>query len=86
MTVTTVCFPEDDVVFVGEVGRIVGEVRRLVTSMAVDAPIVAAVEALLRESYPLAVVSPRQSMATVDGADVWYVFRDGGVVRTGDST
>ncbi len=80
VVVTPVCFPEDDVVFVGQV-------RRLVRSTAADGALHAAVEALLRESYPLAVISPRQSMAAVDGTEVWYVFRDGGLARPrGDAT
>ncbi len=37
----------------------------------------AAIEALLRETYPLAVISPRQAMAAVDGLRIWYVYRDG---------
>jgi hypothetical protein len=32
---------------------------------------------MLRGAYPLAVISPRQAMAAVDGQLVWYVYRDG---------
>lgn len=79
MVVSAICFPEDDAVFVSQV-------RQLVRATDADMPLHAAVEALLRESYPLAVISPRQSMAAVDGAEVWYVFRDGGLGRPrGDS-
>lgn len=80
MVVTALCFPEDDADFVVQV-------HRLVQATDADAPLHAAVEALLRETYPLAVISPRQSMAAVDGTEVWYVFRDGGLGRPrGDST
>jgi hypothetical protein len=37
----------------------------------------AAIEAMLRETYPLAVIWPRQAMASIDGLRVWYVYRDG---------
>jgi len=72
MVVTTVCFPRDDDAFVEQVRELVGIARK-------DAPLQAAIEALLRETYPLAVIHPRQSIAAFDGAVVWYVFRDGGV-------
>ena len=35
---------------------------------------------VLRETYPLAVISPRHELAAVDGRRVWYAFRDGSAV------
>jgi hypothetical protein len=33
-----------------------------------------------RGSHPLAVVAKRHYLAAIDGAEVWYVFRDGSMV------
>ena len=33
---------------------------------------------------PLAVISPRHELATIDGARVWYAFRDGSAVPNVD--
>lgn len=68
--VRAVCFPRED-------GAFAAHVQRLVEAVTDDEPVWAAVEALLRESYPLAVISPRLGMATVDRVVVWYVYRDG---------
>lgn len=63
------CFPRDDRDFGDHVERLVQE--------SSEEPMGAAIEALLRETYPLAVISPRQAMAAVDGQHIWYVYRDG---------
>ena len=68
--VHTVCFPREDDIFAGHV-------QRLVEAAPQDEPVWAAVEALLRETYPMALISPRLGMATVDRVAVWYVYRDG---------
>jgi hypothetical protein len=65
-----VCFPRDDPGFVERV-------RALFDGSHSDRPFAAAVQALLRESYPLAVISPRHELADLDGCRVYYVFRDG---------
>ena len=69
--VRAVCFPHDDDVFVAHVEQLID---------VLGEPMTAAVEALLREQYPLAVVSPRHQVASVDGGRVWYVFRDGAIL------
>jgi len=63
------CFPRDDHDFAVQVERLVRE--------SPEEPFEAAVEAMLRGTYPLAVIAPRQAMAAVDGQRVWYVYRDG---------
>jgi hypothetical protein len=72
-----VCFPRDD-------PRFAERVQQLVDGAAPRGPIVAVVQALLREVYPLAVVSPRHELAAIDGARVWYAFREGCVVPIAD--
>jgi hypothetical protein len=47
-------------------------------------PFAAAVQALLRETYPLALISPRHELAALDGAQLWYAFRDGSAVPNVD--
>lgn len=72
-SVSAVCFPRDDQQFARSVHVLVvlgGE------------PVMAAVQALLREAYPLAVVSARHPLASFDGRRVWYAFRDGRMVAT----
>jgi hypothetical protein len=76
-TVRAFCFPNDDVAFVRLVHEAVGW-------HADREPFDAAVEAMLRETYPLVVVSARAPMAAVDGRTVVYVFRDGRVVPHAD--
>lgn len=39
-----------------------------------EGPFTATVQARLRETYPLAGISPRHEIAAIDGARVWYVF------------
>ena len=73
--VRAVCFPRDDAAFVARV-------QQLIHPPAAEEPLLAAVEALLRETYPLARVSPRDPGAALDGKRVWYVFRDGTVLPT----
>lgn len=68
--VRAICFPRDDPEFLVRV-------EQLIVASAGD-PVQAAMEATLRESYPLAVISPRQRMASTDGQRRWYVYRDGG--------
>ena len=64
-----VCFPRDD-------GEFAARVQTLLDVSHREWPFAAAVQAILRETYPLAVVSPRHELAAFDGAGVWYVFRD----------
>ena len=71
------CFPRDD-------ARFAERVQGLVDVVGPHGPIAAAVQALLREVYPLAVVSPRHDLAAIDARWVWYAFRDGSLVPIGD--
>ena len=68
-----VCFPHDDPGFAERV-------QSLFDGSHSEEPFAAAVEALLRDTYPLAVISPRHEIAALDGGQVWYAFRDGAVV------
>jgi hypothetical protein len=70
-----VCFPRDDAGFAERV-------QRLFEGPYSEPPLLAAVQALLRESYPLAVISPRHELAAFDGGLVWYAFRYGSAVPT----
>ena len=65
-----VCFPRED-------GEFAVRVQTLLDGSQSEWPFAAAVQALLRETYPLAVISPRHEPA---GARVWYAFRDGSAV------
>ena len=65
-----VCFPRDDPGFAERV-------QILFEGSHSERPFAAAVQALLRETYPLAVISPRHEFAALDGRRVWYAFRDG---------
>jgi len=65
-----VCFPRDDEAFAARV-------QICLDGSNGDGPFPAAIQALLRETYPLAVVAPRHDLAALDGARVWYAFRDG---------
>jgi hypothetical protein len=68
-TPLAVCFPRDDREFAARV-------RTLLGGSPAEWPFAAAVQALLRETYPLDVISPRHELAALDGAQVWYSFRD----------
>lgn len=68
-----VCFPRDD-------QRFAERVQILFDGSDPARPFAAAVQALLRETYPLAVISPRHELAALDGGRVWYAFRDGSAV------
>ena len=68
-----VCFPHDDGVFAERV-------RTCLDGSHGDAPFPAAVQALLRETFPLAVISARTDLGGIDGARVWYAFRDGSLL------
>jgi len=73
-----VCFPRDDPVFAERVQILFGGSHS-------ERPFAAAVQALLRETYPLAVISPRHEFAALDGRRVvWYAFRDGSAVPNVD--
>lgn len=72
-----VCFPRDD-------PRFAERVQTLLDGSTSEGPFEAAVQALLREIYPLAVISPRHELAALDGARVWYAFRDGSMVPASD--
>ena len=65
-----VCFPLDD-------GGFAARVRTLLDGSHAEWPFAAAVQALLRETYPLAVISPRHQPA---GTRAWFAFRDGSAV------
>ena len=68
-----VCFPRDDPAFAERV-------HFLFDGFPSEQPFAAAVQALLRETYPLAVISPRHELAALDSGRVWYAFRDGSAV------
>ena len=72
-----VCFPRDDRGFAERV-------QTVLLGSHSEAPFAAAVQALLRETHPLAVISPRNELAALDGARVWYAFRDGSLVTALD--
>lgn len=59
-------------------------VQTLLDGSHSEGPFAAAVQALLRETYPLAVISPRHELVAIDGGRVWYAFRDGLVVPNVD--
>ena len=69
-----VCFPRDDAEFAAGV-------QTLREGSRCEWPFAAAVQALLRETYPLAVISPRHEPA---GVRVWYAFRDFATVPSVD--
>lgn len=71
------CFPRDDPYFAERV-------RTLIGPSATEEPMMAAVQALLRETHPLAVISPRHDLAVLAEGRVWYAFRDGSVAHTAD--
>ena len=71
----TVCFPRDDETFASYV-------QTCLDGSNGEGPFPAAIQALLRETYPLAVVAARHDLAALDGAQVWYAFRDGSMVPT----
>jgi hypothetical protein len=68
--VRAICFPRVDLTFDTHV-------RELLEAVPDRAPLWAAVEATLRETYPLALISPRMGFAALDAEMVWYVYRDG---------
>lgn len=72
-----VCFPRDDPGFAARV-------RSLLDGSSSEGPFAAAVQALLRETHPLAVISPRHELGAIDGARVWYAFRDGSLMPAVD--
>ena len=72
-----VCFPRDD-------PGLAERVPTLFDGPHARRPFAAAVQALLRETYPLAVISPRNELASLDRGSVWYVFRDGSAVPNVD--
>jgi hypothetical protein len=71
------CFPRDDETFASRV-------QTCLDGSIGNEPFQAAIQALLRETYPLAVVAPRHDLAALDGAQVWYAFRDGSMVAPVD--
>ena len=71
--VRAVCFPREDEVFVDHVRSLMG------AATSPDEPLRAAIEATLRDSYPLAVVAARHPFAALDDRPTWYVYRDGGI-------
>ena len=73
--VRAVCFPHVDVTFDSHV-------RALLAAAPDQEPLWAAVEATLRETYPLAIISPRMGFVALDTDKVWYVYRDGTYLGT----
>lgn len=72
--IRAICFPQEDSVFSHYVDN-------LVQSVADEhGPIDAAIQSLLRVTYPLAVVSARRRVASFDDGYLVYVMRDGAVV------
>jgi hypothetical protein len=71
------CFPSDD-------SRFAAHAQGLFDAWRTSEPRATAVEALLRETYPLAVVHRRHELAAIDGRRVWYAFRDGSLVPVGE--
>lgn len=71
------CFPPDDHGFAERVGV-------LIAGPSPDGPFAAGIQALLRETYPLARISPRHELGSLDVRLVWYAFRDGSVVPVAD--
>jgi hypothetical protein len=74
----TLCFPSDDDIFATYV-------QTCLDGSNGEGPFPAAIQALLRETYPLAVIAPRHDLAALDGAQVWYAFRDGSMVAPVDT-
>ena len=72
-----VCFPRDD-------GEFAARVQALLDGSHSEWPFAAAVQALLRETYPLAVISPRHELAALDGAGMLYAFRDFSALPSAD--
>ncbi len=72
-----VCFPRDD-------GEFAARVQTLLDDSDSEWPFEAAVQALLRETFPLAVISPRHELAALDGARVLYAFRDFSALPSAD--
>jgi hypothetical protein len=72
-----VCFPRDDPGFAERV-------QLLFDGPHSEGPFAAAVQALLRETYFRAVISPRHELAALDGRRVCYAFRDGSAVPNVD--
>jgi len=73
--VRAVCFPRVDATFDSHVRALLGAVPD-------QEPLWAAIEATLRETYPLAIISPRMGFAALDTDKVWYVYRDGTFLGT----
>ena len=72
-----VCFPRDD-------GEFAARVQTLLDDSDSEWPFAAAVQSLLRETYPLAVISPRHELAALDGARVLDAFRDFSALPSAD--
>ena len=68
-----VCFPLDDPGFAERVHTLLGGPH-------LEPPFAAAIQALLRETYPLAVIHARKEFAALDREQVWYAYRDGSMV------
>ena len=71
------CFPRDDHGFAERV-------QILFDGSYAERPFAVAIQVLLRETYPLAVISPRHELASLDRELVWYAFRDGSAVPNVD--
>ena len=76
-SVSAICFPREDPHFARTVHALVDPDPE---------PVLAAVQALLRDTYPLAVVRSRHPLACFDGQQVWYVFRDGSVLASDEGS
>ena len=73
--ITTICFPRDDSEFSDQV------LRELADHDGSE-PTPDSLTARLRASFPLVSVVPREPFADLwrRGEDLWYVYRDGGVL------
>jgi hypothetical protein len=69
----THCFPSDDDAFAARV-------QTCLDGSSGEGPFPAAIQALLRETHPLAVVTARHPLGGIDDTRVWYAFRDGSIV------
>ena len=74
--VRAVCYPPDDEAFVARVDELLTEPGEAGEALR------ATVQALLRQTYPSAVVSARATWAALDGRPTFYVYRDGSITPT----
>ena len=66
--ITLLCFPAQDAVLATIASR---------HAASLQDPTPTALQALLRDGYPQAIVRPREPFAALHGGAAWYVYRDG---------